>query len=134
MSDVLEFRLDDLDEGHGLEQSTWHLLENLFEGAIFHSPKVVESEDTRALTDIMTSCDVGICLYESKSATMLTTSLDRTTDRRAKSLHKQIDKGIDQLVGAMKNLKGGLPLLTKDGSPIVLPRTLGTLRNGIVMV
>src|SRR5690606_15967423 len=32
LTDVLDFKLDDPDEGGGLEQSTWHLLEHLFEG------------------------------------------------------------------------------------------------------
>ena len=132
--DVLEFRLDDPDEGHGLEQSTWHLLEHLFEGRIFHSPHVREGAAVRELTDILTTCDSGPCLFEAKAAAMLSTDLQRTTERRAKNVQKQIDKGIDQLAGAMRNLKGGLPLVTKGGSPIALPSTVGTIRNGIVMV
>ncbi|QDU76943.1 hypothetical protein Pan97_40000 [Bremerella volcania] len=134
MTDVLDFRLDDPDEGGGLEQSTWHLLENLFEGRIIHSPHVCEASKLRELTDILTHCDAGMCLFESKVAAMLTTSLDRSTERREKSVQKQIDKGIDQLVGAMRNLGRGLPLVTKDGVAIELPSTVGNVHQGVVMV
>lgn len=132
--EVLEFRLDDPDEGAGLEQTTWHLLENLFAGSIFHSPQVQEVTEKRELTDILTYCEVGPCLIEAKAADMLRTSLERTTERRVKSVQKQIDKGISQLVGALKNLKAGLPLSTKEGTSFKIPATVGSIRQGIVMV
>lgn len=134
LSDVLEFRLDDPDEGAGLEQSTWHLLENLFERHIFHSPQVIEGDAERELTDILTCSNAGLCLFESKAAATLTTRLDRPTERRVKSVQKQIDKGIDQLVGALKNLRAGLPLRTRKGAPIEIPTSVGDIRNGIIMV
>lgn len=134
LRDALDFRLDDPDEGGGLEQSTWHLLENLFVGNIFHSPQVVEGDTERELTDILTRCDAGLYLVESKAAAMLTTNLARTTERRAKSVQKQIDKGIAQLVGALKNLNAGLPLCTKKGAPIDVLVTVDSIRAGIVMV
>lgn len=132
--ETLDFRLDDPDEGFGLEQSTWHLLENLFEGCIIHSPHVREGKKLRELSDIMTHCNAGICLFESKAAAMLTPSLDRSTERRAKSVQRQINKGIDQLVGAMRNLNRGLPILTKVGTEIELPSTVGNVHQGVVMV
>ena len=54
--------------------------------------------------------------------------------RRAKSVQKQIDKGIGQLVGALRNLKAGLPVFTKTGSPLSNPKSIGSIRQGIVMV
>lgn len=134
VGDVLDFRLDDPDEGTGLEQSTWHLLESLFEGQIYHSPKVVEGDADRELTDIMTYCNTGICLFEAKAAAMLTTSLDRHTERRAKSVQKQIDKGIGQLIGALKNLNSGKPLRTKKGASIDVPDRVGISHHCIIMV
>lgn len=134
LTDALDFKLDDPDEGRGLEQSTWHLLENLFEGRIFHSPHVGEGTDRRELTDILTYCDEGFCLFEAKAAAMLFTDLDRSTERRAKSVQKQIDKGIDQLVGAMRSVARGLGLAAKNGSAITLPLMAGSIRQGVVMV
>jgi len=132
--DVLDFRLDDPDEGHGLEQSTWHLLEGLFASQLFHSPQVRKGSELRELTDVLATCGAGLCLIEAKTAAVLTTKVDRTTERRGKSVQKQIDKGIDQLVGAMKNLAAGMPLLTKKGEPLTVPSTQGSHLHGIVMV
>ncbi len=133
-NDVVGFRLDDPDEGHGLEQSTWHLLENLFGSQLFHSPQVRERSETRELTDVLAICSAGLCLFEAKTAAILTTRLDRTTERRRKSVQKQIDKGIDQIIGAMKNLAAGLPLTTKKGDLLTVPFTRGSFLHGIVMV
>ena len=134
LSDVLEFQLDDPDEGHGLEQSTWHILEKLFVGRIFHSPHVRKGSKQRELTDILTCCNAGLCLFEAKVAATLATDLERTTARRVKSVHKQIDKGLAQLAGAMQNLTAGLSIVTKAGAPITLPPDTGTIRHGVVMV
>ena len=134
IDDVIEFRLDDPDEGHGLEQSTWHLLENLFAGQLFHSPQVREGGELREFTDILAACGAGVCLIEAKTAAALSTKPDRTTERRAKSVQKQIDKGIDQLIGSLRNLATGLPLLTKKELPLTLPSTTGPYLHGIVMV
>ncbi len=51
-----------------------------------------------------------------------------------KSGKKKIDKGIDQLVGAMRNVASGLPLVTRSDSVITLPPTVGTIRQGVVIV
>ncbi|HZZ42774.1 MAG TPA: hypothetical protein VFE58_07540 [Tepidisphaeraceae bacterium] len=134
VDDVINFKLDDPDEGHGLEQSTWHLLENLFSVNLFHSPVVKEGEVSRELTDIFSLCSFGQCLFETKNSAILTTSLNRTTERRAKTVKKQIDKGIDQLVGAIKNLDAGLPLFTKKGQPLEIPLVSASSRHGIVMI
>lgn len=134
MGDVLDFRLNDPDEGLGLEQSAWHLLESLFEGDIIHSPQVRENSKPRELIDILAYCDFGLCLLESKAAAVLSTNPNRTTDRRVANVQKQIDKGIGQLVGAMKNINNGAPLEKKDGSPFALPPTVGLIRHGIVLV
>lgn len=132
-ADAIDYALDNLDEGSGLEQSTWGLLEHLFEGAIYHSPRVSEGTVKRELTDILTHCDTGVCLFESKVASILTTSLDRTTERRAKGVQKQIDKGLGQLVGAMRNIDRSLPVATKAGVEIQLD-SVGSIRFGVIMV
>lgn len=134
IGDVIDFRLDDPDEGHGLEQSTWHLLENLFGAQLFHSPQVQEGEELRELSDILAVAGAGLCLFEAKAAAALSTKLDRTTERRAKSVQKQIDKGLDQLIGALKNLSAGLPMQTKKGSPLTVSPATGPHRHAIVMV
>ncbi|HBN77286.1 MAG TPA: hypothetical protein DD473_16025 [Planctomycetaceae bacterium] len=133
--EVLDFELSDKNEGRGQEQSAWHLLENLFEGNIFHSPQVVEAGKKRELTDILTHTSVGINLFESKVTEMLAeNSLDRSTERREKNIQNHINKGIDQLVGAFRNVKASLPLRTKQDNPIEIPNGTDSIHNGIVLI
>ena len=129
---AIDFRLDDGDEGHGLEQATWHRLEGLFADTIFHSPQVVEPGGVRELTDILGVCPAGCLLVEAKAAAVLNTGMDRSTSRRAANVRKQIDKGLDQITGAFRNLSAGRSLLTTDGEPISL--AAGDRRVGVVMV
>jgi len=126
--------LEDTDEGYVLEQGTWHLLEHLFGRTIFHSPQIPDGESTRELTDIFAFCGVGLCFFETKAMAVLSTAPDRSTERRARNIEKQIGKGLDQLRGAMRRLEKGLPLWSKAGTPIVVPSTAGPFRHGIVMV
>lgn len=132
--EVLDFRLDDADEGHGLEQTTWHLLENLFASKLFHSPQVVEGQGVRELSDLLGFCDLGCLIVEAKAVAVLTTSMDRTTDRRASNIQKQIDKGLSQIQGAVRSLRSGIQLLSKSGQPIPYPPGLGSHRFCIIMV
>jgi hypothetical protein len=129
-----DFRLEDPDEGHGLEQTTWQLLENLFGQHIFHSPQVREQKGLRQLTDILGFCESGLCLFEAKTTAVLSTSMERNTERRTRNIQKQIDKGIAQLRGAMRNLSDGLPLSSKTGQAIKVPEGAGTLRVGVIMI
>src|SRR5205823_3685028 len=132
--EVREFRLEDPDEGYVLEHGTWHLLEHLFAGKVFHSPQVAEPTKTRELTDIFGYCDVGMCFVETKAMAILSTDPERSTERRAKNIQKQIDKGLGQLPGAMRSVAMGLPLTSKSGEPICIPKDVGPFRHGIVMV
>jgi hypothetical protein len=129
---AIDFRLEDGDEGHGLEQASWQLLEGLFAGDIFHSPQVVEPGGARELTDILGVCPAGCLLVETKVAAVLSTGMDRSTSRRAGNVRKQIDKGLAQITGALRNLSALRPLLTQSGNPITLKA--GGRRVGIVMV
>ncbi len=129
-----DFRLEDPEEGRGLEQTTWQLLENLFGQHIFHSPQVCEQKGARELTDILGFCESGFCLFETKAIAVFTTSTERSTDRRTRNVQKQINKGIAQLPGAMRSLSAGLRLSSKTGEEIESPNGVGTLRVGVIMV
>lgn len=132
--EALDFQLEDSNEGYVFEQGTWHLLEHLFGGAIFHAPRVGEDPDARELTDVFAYSDVGLCFVETKAMAVLSTAPDRTTERRARNIEKQIEKALGQLPGAMRSVTQRLPLATKTGTPIVLPPNAGPFRHGIVMV
>lgn len=133
-NEAIDFQLDDPDEGRGLEQSTWHLLVDLFGDRIYHQPQVPEKTGTRELTDILGFCELGHCLFEAKAIAVLDTNMDRSTDRRTSNIHKQIDKGVAQLPGAMRNLAAGVPLTTLSGRQIPVSDNIGSLRVGVIMV
>ena len=132
--EMREFRLEDRDEGYVLEHGTWHLVEQLFKGNVYHSPNVGKPPNQRELTDILGFCDVGMCFFETKAAAVLTTAPDRSTERRAKNIKKQIDKGLGQLVGAMNRVASGSRLTARDGREIALPAKMGPFRHCVVMV
>jgi len=129
-----DFRLEDIDEGYVQEHATWHLLENLFGKNVFHSPIVLEGTKPRELTDILGYCDAGVCFVESKATGVLAADPIRTSDRRAKNIQKQIDKGLSQLPGAMRSVQAGLSLTSKAGNPITIPVAASEMRHGIIMV
>ena len=131
--EVRQFRLEDTDEGYVLEHATWHLLENLFGVNIFHSPQVRDGDQDRELTDILGFCEASICFVEAKAVAVLSTNPTRTTERRAKNIQKQIDKGLCQLPGAMRSVAAGLPLTSIAGGLIEIPKD-GLVRHGVVMV
>lgn len=129
-----DFRLDDGDEGSGLEQTTWHLLEGLFGPSIWRSPQIPKGNSTRELTDILSFCEVGQFLFETKAMAVISTEMDRSTDRRASNIVKQVDKGVAQITGAVRMLSAGLPVFSKSGHTVRFPIDIGPLRVGVVMV
>ncbi len=128
------FQIDQPDEGYGLEQSSWHLLERLFTGHIVHSPHVGTGDDRRELTDILAFGELGLCLFECKAASVLSTDLLRTTDRRVRNIEKQIDKGISQICGASREIVRGSEITTASGSAFCIPSNVRDVRFGVVMV
>ncbi len=132
--EVLDFRLDSPDEGHGLEQTTWHLLADIFGAGIFHSPQTPDQTGTRELTDILCFCGLGQCLFEAKAIGVLNANMERNTERRSKNIRKQIDKGIAQLLGAMRKMAAGVALSSSSGEPISVSLEPNDLRVGVIMV
>lgn len=88
------------DEGSGFEQTVWQLLETLFTHQLYKSPQAISgSKKKRELTDIFGVTDMGLFLFETKTLSVLNTSPERSTERRAKNLEGQIKKALSQLVG-----------------------------------
>lgn len=132
--EVRRFKLDDSEEGYGLEQTAWHLLVDLFGQNIFHSPQVTKGAKKRELTDILAFCEAGALLFEAKAVAVITTNLERSTERRATNIKDQIEKGIAQLRGGMRSIASSLPLTSKSGHSIQLPDGIGPNHFGIIMV
>jgi hypothetical protein len=65
---------------------------------------------------------------------VLFTDLNRSSLRRARNIEKQINHGISQLVGAMRNLSAGLSLTSDAGTPIRLSVSTNPVCHCVVMV
>jgi hypothetical protein len=112
--------LSEPDEGVTLEKNIWAALESVFPLGLYHSPRVSIGNKIRELTDILTSYHYGSFLFEAKDVSVFSAGLDRTRERRTKSVQKQAKKAIGQLIGAAKAAKRGERIFTQSGKAIKL--------------
>ena len=103
------FRLDG-DDGGGLEQTTHQLLESLFEDDAFRSPNIQQRNGKRELIDSLLIGDHVICLVESKAMGFMIGSTSIDSDRLAKRVRKDVDKGLRQLRGATRAVRNRAPI------------------------
>lgn len=130
--EIGDFGITNQDEGGGLEQSIWHLLEGMFQDRIYRSPQVVKGNKTRELTDILATSEYGIFLIESKVTAVLSLSKEQSSSRRAKNIETQIKKALQQLTGAVKSIQQNLQITTNDNQEIEINRAI--LPHAIVLI
>jgi hypothetical protein len=118
------FNLENKDEGGGLEQSVWQLLESIFPLDIYRSPQVEDGKNYRELTDILCLSRFGLFLFEAKAISVYSSISDRDTERRVKNLQKQVRTGIKQLKGAVRAIRAGKKITTNVGTKIELDREI----------
>jgi hypothetical protein len=100
-----EFGINDDNEGFGLEQSAWHILQWKFKEQIFRSPSFSDGRVWKELTDILGISDYGVFLIETKAMSVINSPDTRSMERKAKGLIKQVKKGINQLKGAIATIR-----------------------------
>lgn len=132
LREVGRFGIADKDEGGGLEQSVWQLLEGLFQDKIYRSPQVVKGNNIRELTDILATSEYGIFLIESKVTAVLNISEEQASSRRAKNIENQIKKALRQLVGALKSIQQNSQIITSDDQEIKINREI--IPHAIVLI
>jgi hypothetical protein len=132
--DVDEFIINTEDEGAGLEQSAHQLLEYLYTLNLYRSPQVKEANFTRELTDLMAFSSEGICLVEAKVLAVITTQMNRSSDRRSRGIEKQIKKALHQLGGAVRRLRANEEILTRRGQRVQVNCDDETLIQAIVLI
>lgn len=124
---VGSFTLDDGDQGVELEKLTFQLLDRLFPFGVYHSPERDDRDGRREVCDVLavsripTCPEEGILVIQNKVATV--DGRARTAQRRASSIEKNMSKGLKQTVGAIRQLKEGVPVYHKDGPPIEIDST-----------
>jgi len=131
-----KFRLDDNDEGRGLEQSIYSLIQKIYCNNTFLSPQVQEKTKQRELTDIL-GFDFDsntICLVESKAMSVLGTGINKLSKRRAISIEKQIYKALKQLRGAIMRIRSGNEIRDREGRMINIPARDTSIIHAIVAI
>ncbi len=114
--------LFDGDEGNQQEQLGVWLTDNLQPFGVHHSPQIPKGAGTRELTDILLSYEFGSVLIESKTLSVL--ARERLPDRAKlkRDVAAHIDKGFNQLRGAIRMLKSGAPVTSMTGATIEVER------------
>ncbi len=115
----------DQDEGTLLEKEVFIVLRSLFGSNIYHSPQTaIKTPKQRELIDILAYSDYGVFLIESKALGIINTSHERDMERKVIGIQKQIEKGINQIVGAYKKILVNECIFTKFGENVEFNRTL----------
>lgn len=123
-ADAQEVKILDKDEGGTFEKQIWFSMESLFLNDIYLNPIVQQDTKERELTDILAHHKYGNFLVETKALGILNLEKEQTIERKAANVKKQVLKGIKQLVGANRNIKRNLPILSNSGKPINLDTSL----------
>ncbi|MDQ6755320.1 MAG: hypothetical protein M3004_00135 [Bacteroidota bacterium] len=115
---------DDENEGKIFEKQIWVGLESLFNYQLFKNPQILLKKGLRELTDIFAFSDYGLFLFETKAISILSTDANRTMERKVATLQKQIEKGINQLIGAAKKITEKVAVYDSKGNEILFNKEL----------
>ena len=96
--------LNTTDEGGYFENKVWFSLDSVFKTNLYKSPQVKLESKVRELIDILAFSDEKLFLIEAKSLSVIKAGFKRKQERKSKGIINQVDKAINQLVGAFKAL------------------------------
>jgi hypothetical protein len=128
------FKLDDRDEGGGLEQSAHQLIEGLYPQSHYRAPQIQEGAASRELTDLLAVSPAGLCLVESKALSVINANISRLTSKRVGQVQKDIDKGLRQLTGAVRKVRSDAQITDRTGNEIQIPDRMNILINAIILI
>jgi hypothetical protein len=123
-TDAQQVNISDKDEGGTFERQIWYSMESLFINDIYLNPVVKQESNDRELTDIFAHHEYGNFLVETKALGILSLDKEQTIERKVANVKKQILKAIKQLIGANKNIKRNLPVISKSGKEIKIDSSL----------
>ncbi len=134
LQEIPTFRIDDMDEGKSQEQSIQGCLESVFSESVFRGPRIGQGKSQRELTDLIAIGPMTMCLIESKAMSIFNKASVHSSDKRSKSVYKQIEKGIKQLTGAIRNLEAGQKISSSKGEKIAIPDRGSCSIQAIVLI
>jgi hypothetical protein len=115
------FTVDDLNEGLKLETMILAVLRSLYADRAYLSPHVQHGNNLRELADALAFDERFLCVVQAKALAVLSTDPDQSTSRRVANVTKDINKGLAQLAGAMRKIRSQSEVVTRDGTPIIIP-------------
>ncbi|MHA7846201.1 hypothetical protein [Serratia sp. D1N4] len=115
--------LDNPNEGEMLERAIWSSLESVFPLTIYKSPRVKIGDKVRELTDVLAFDDLECILIESKDLSVISSGIQRKSDRRVKGIQNQAKTAIGQLVGACNALGRGEIISSASGEELDVGRS-----------
>jgi len=115
-----------LTENEGDQQEelcTW-LLDNLSPSGAYKGPQVQEAKKQRELTDVLMNYPGGCFLIESKTLAVFERDELPARPKLRKNVLKNINKALDQLPGACRNVYAKLEITSSTGSVISINTTM----------
>ncbi|MFN7998373.1 MAG: hypothetical protein U0Q18_32430 [Bryobacteraceae bacterium] len=128
------FSIDDTAEGTKLERAIHTIVNAMYRGNAFRSPLVDKGGKRRELTDVLGFNESSICVIQAKALSVFAVDTDRSSDRRAASVTKDITKALKQLEGALRQIRLGSAIYDSEGAQIVIPDTANSIAHGIVVL
>ncbi|MFI1192652.1 hypothetical protein ACH4T9_05190 [Micromonospora sp. NPDC020750] len=104
-------------DNEGLHQeklAVW-LVDNLHPAGVVHSPQVEENGQYRELTDLLLAYPLGCFFVESKTLTIFGRPTLPDRRRLSRDIAKHVEKASKQLLGAVRSVRRGLPVLDEAG-------------------
>ena len=109
-------------EGSHQEQIALWLIDNLVPNGVYYSPQIPNGDKKREFTDLLLTYENGVFLFESKSLSILAREQLPNREQLIKDNNKHIEKAIKQLKGAIRYLRTGGQILTKQGEEIIIDK------------
>ena len=128
------FRIDEADEGRKLERAVEVAIDAIYPGGSFRTPTVGSGSARRELTDLLAFDAQWICVVESKALSVLGADRDRPSERRAATITKHVRKALDQLRGALVNVRSDVEIKDAGGSPIAIVNRETSPAQAIVLL
>jgi hypothetical protein len=111
-------------EGSTLEDQVWFTIENLFVLQVHHNPRYKSRSGFKELTDILAYYYSGIFIIETKCISIFTNEADISTEKKIKLLKKHIRKGLNQVIGAKRNIENNNTIFNVNGEEISFERNI----------
>lgn len=109
------FRVDDRNEGLKLEQAAYLVLDAVYPGRTYHSPRIRIANGTREIADALALGDRFACVIQAKALSVFGAASSRTSERRSSTLTKAVTEAVRQLQGSTRRMRSQRELLDAGG-------------------